>query len=593
MIKSFDELKKFIDEANAAVLRCEKGKEKYQTNQIAVLSHIAEANRLIVEATKNYKIESGDDANTKKGKVTEILARLQKSREEQLKMGKYISAMKTYTDDVLADSIHKAAEKVFGYRQFRTVVKNKILGTKMEIAGSATQLKKFLIKNDSDKDVLKNIDIFLQKLQAANFYEMNQKIKKGIIDAFEEATHVYVALTENRTARKGVYTTYVDALNEMLESATEYSEKSVACWGLCHRLRDELENNKYVNKVRAELDVVNFEESLKTSMGDLARREEQVKKIIVENMPLGEGAAAIKKVAATKIPKEIDWLKAAYSLGTWVYENYGEEIGEEIGLPKEAKFSIGPDLPSIDAEVGIPLYHCGIASLELEFGVSVEPSIGIEGALTLHNFFSASEDTFVSGTIAAKAGIEASAFVGLALVLVEIIKASGRIVLSAKAEIGMEGSVKLTKSNIEGYPALECKSSAGLEIVLAGHLEAVLGLTAALKVLIKAVTGKKAELKFKTDTLNFFKVGRTAEITFELPVHKKPTSFPKDQLNLSSGEWEVEFIAQEQLKQFFKEKFGGMNKWNEIKSQTPLTNQEIEELKTLYSSFGIRATNEK
>jgi hypothetical protein len=157
----------------------------------------------------------------------------------------------------------------------------------------------------------------------------------------------------------------------------------------------------------------------------------------------------------------------------------------------------------------------------------------------------------------------------------------------------MEGSVKLTKANIEGYPALECKSSAGLEILLAGHLEAVLGLTAALKVLIKAVTGKKAELKFKTPSLNFFKAGRTAEITFELPVHKKPTSFPKDQLNMSSGEWEIEFIAQEQLKQLFNEKFGGLDKWNEIKKQTPLTPQEIEELKTLYSGFGIRATQEE
>jgi hypothetical protein len=590
MVKSFEDLKKFIDVADAAVRTAEKGKTAYLKNKVAAETHLEEAARIIKEAVKEYKISSSDSPEILNTKIKAVLNGLKKAREQQLHLGKLRSNMQKYIDETLKDGITRAAQNVFGYRQFRTKTQNEMTGTKMEIAGSSLILKKFLIDHNESQSVIDKIDLFMKKLQQANFYEMTEDKKKEIVKTFSDAVDLHVGVTEKRKARKGLYTAYNEHLEELLNKAIEYTDNSKECWGHCQRLRAQLDNNKYVNEVLAELGVIEFEENTKLKLTEIDKLEERLKNRILREMPEGEGAEELKKIAAVKIPEEIDWLKKVYSLGNWVYENYGETIGEEIGLPKEAKFEFSLDLPSIDAEVGIPVFHVGFASLEVEFGVSVTPSVGVNGALTLHNFFSASENTIVSGNIAAEAKVEAAAFVGLALTLIEIIKASGRIVVSASVGVSMDANVQLNKANIEGYPSLDCKSTAGVEFVLSGHLEAVLGLTAALKTLIKAITGIKPELKLKTPSYDFFKASRTAEMTFELPVKKKPTSFPKDQFNMSSGQWEVTFIAQEQLTQFWNEKFGGLDKLNKIKAENALNPAEIKELHDLYSGFGIRTS---
>lgn len=586
-MESFNELKQYIDEADAAIRLAEAGKNKYAEDKRTILGHLTAAENLIATAISK-KISSSDDESTVKNKTKEILAALTASKEEQIKLGQLQGGMKDYLDYTLKEAVTQAAQKVFGYRAFRSKVQTEMVATKLEIAGAIGQLKKYLIKEDDTSTVAK-LNVFLSKWQATNFYEMTGGIKDDIVGAFEDAIKERIAIREKTRVKKGVYTTYIDALKEVLDKAIEYSENSGKCWVHCHRLRDKLDNNKYVNELRTELDVVSFEEDLTLRLGALAKSEERLHKRIIRSLPEGQGAKALEKVAATKVPKEIDWLKAAYGLASWVYETHGESVGERIGLPKEATFKFELKTPDLEVEVGIPVFHCGIASLELEFGASLAASVSVNGALTLHNFFSHTENKIVSGDLNAAATVEASAFVGLALTLVEIIKASGRIVLTAKAGVSLTNNVSLLKSNIEGYPALECKSDGGIELVLSGHLEAVLGLTAALKTLIKAVTGKKAELKVKTPPYNFFSAKRNAVLTFELPMRKKPTSFPKDSLNFSKGEWKIDFIAKQQLTAFWKAKFGGVDKWKSKMAETPLTPSEIEELHTLYANFGIRA----
>lgn len=580
---TFEDLKQYIDEADAAVKNCEKEKKVFITSKVKVLEHLGNAERIIVEAM-NIKKSDSDNQSTLKIKVEQLYQALKQSRQEQLQVARFQTKIAEFLDDTLEDDITGALQNVLKFRRFRKEFQQRLIQSKLEVAAGITQLHIYLEREDAGENTLKRVHIFLEKLRQCNFYEMTETIKEDIIDAFKDATRSGWFASKRR-AKRGAKKAYIGSLKTILTDAIEYTNNSKRCWAHCNRLVEDLGDNKYIKTVRDELNVGKYEEDIKLKLGDLSRGEARIKERIKRYAP-DEAADLLKQLAAVEIPKEIDWLKTTYQLAEWAYENLGESIGEDLGLPKTAKLEHAFKTPSLSTEVTIPLFTCGVATMIFEFGASIDAGVDIKGELTLCNFLSPAEPNFVTGHIDVMAGMHASAFVGVGLTIIEIIKATGRIVLESEAGLALSGNVSLTKQQIATIMA---ESNGAFSFILKGYLEATLGLTAPIKYIIYQATGMEAQMSLKTPELSIFEAKRAAMLTFELPFRKEPTSFPKDSFNFDKGEWEVNFIAKQQLKAFWNEQFGAVKRWKEIQESAPLDQNQMDEIYRKYGAFGERA----
>lgn len=585
---TFDDLKDYIDAADEAIRVCEKKKGEFPTMTKNALQHLNTAKNLLKEAKTAHAKEDGDVPSTLNAKAKQLYKALEKAKKEQLKVADIQTSIAEFLEDVLEENITQAAQNVFKYRKFRAKLQTTLTNTKLEIAIAITQLMLHLKDEDANSDVVADVSTFLEELRKLNFYETTDADKDRILSVFKEMTRKYwfKRNSENKV-RKGAKKEYKKPLKDLLDKAIDYTINSGLCWKHCHRLRNRLDNNKYINEVRTELKVLEFENELTVALGDLARVERAIKTMIETYAP-DEADAMMSKLEAVEIPKEIDWMKKAYGLGVWAYENHGEALGQYLELEKEAPFEFEVATPSLSAEVYIPGFHAGFMSVGFEFGASLKANAKFDGKLTLHNFLSAAEPNYVSGELNASAGLEASVFAGIALVILEIIKASGRVTLTGNAGVAAKANVELTKRNLSQIAAFTAAGTAGVGVTLKGELEAVIGLTGPVKLLIKTLTGLEAEKKITSPPLDLFEAKRDAGITFEMPFRKKPTSFPKDALQMDAGEWTVTFIGDEKIKAVVNDFFGGINKFEKMLKEEPLTEKELEAVKEMYGNFGER-----
>jgi hypothetical protein len=586
---TFDDLKDYIDAADEAIKVCEEKKGDFPTMTQKALEHLTTAKSLLKEAKSENALAGSDTAEDLQRKAKKLYKALEKATKEQLKVADIQTSIAEFLEDILEENITQAAQNVFKYRKFRTQLQTTLTNTKLEMAIAITQLLLHLKNEGTNSDILSDVNVFLEELRKLNFYETTKDDKNRILDVFKEMTHQYWIFKSNRqnNVRKGAKKEYKKPLKELLDKAIDYTENSKICWAHCHRLRDRLDNNKYINEVRTELKVLDFENTLTIAMKDIARIENSIKKMIQSFAP-EKAEEMLGKLDAVELPKEIDWLKKAYNLSTWAYENYGEDLGSYLGLEQEAPFEFEVAAPGFDAEVYIPGFHAGFMSVGFEFGASLKANAKFDGKLQLHNFLSAAEPKYVSGELNASAGLEASVFAGIALVILELIKASGRVTLTGNAGAVAKANVELTKRNLDQIAAFTATGSAGLAFSLKGELEAVIGLTGPVKFLIKTLTGAEPEKKITSPPLDLFEAKREAGLSFEMPFRKKPTSFPKNALKMDAGEWTVTFIGDEKIKAVVNDFFGGMNKFEKMLQEEPLTAKELEAVREMYGNFGER-----
>ncbi len=570
---TFDDLNSYLGEADAAMKACKSKESEYTTNAPLAIEAMTAAKTMLTNALRLSDIE-------------EIITAYKEARKKILKATQYNTKVTNYLEDTLANDITEAANNVFKYRQFRAKLQKDLIADKLDIVAGIIQLQRYLEDMDSCEETRKRIGVFLQKMQTLNFYEVTSTNKTEIIKAFSEATKTswfqsHGSLIE---AAEGVHS---GNLSLLLDKAIEYTKKSGQYWAKCHDKREELDNNKFVIDYQKKLKVKKYKQQRQVLLVELEKAQNDLKKKI-KSMAPDNADEILKNIAATKIPESLNLLKKTYNLAKWVYENLDESDGEELGLPKEEEISHKFETPSLSVEYDVPVFSCGIADLVVEFGASFGGSLEFKAALTLHNFLSDSEDNYVSGSLSAEAKVEAEAFVGVGVTIVQLIKASGRFVLTGEAGVKALADVAIKKAEAE-IAAFHVGAEAGISFKLAGHLEAVIGLTAPLKAIIKTVTGKSIEAKFKTDDWDFFTAERKANVSFDLPFRKKPVAFPKDMFSKSAGNWEVKFIGDTYLKKFWADNFGSKSKWDEVTSGHPLSAKELEEIVELYGNFGVRA----
>lgn len=573
---TFDDLNEYLGAADAAMQACHDQKHLFTTNAPKSLEKLTEAIELATNALALSDVQ-------------EICEEFKKSRKKVLKSTEHHTKVNNFLDDILEESITTAANNVFKYRTFRDKMKKDLIDDKLDIIAGIIQLKGYLEDLDACKNTRSRIDIFLQKMKDLNFYEVSTNQRDEILESFDAATQTtwFKSKRSFIKAARGIHT---GNLKLLLDKAIQYTEDSGKYWYKCHEKRDQLDNDKFVRSFRRKLKATEYRNNRIRLVYQLeiAQKKLQLK---IKDIAPDQADALLKDIAATKIPESLNLLKKTYGLTSWVYENiikFDPDSDEEVDAFKEVSFEHSIESPKLSIEVDVPVFSCGVADLIVEFGASFGGSLEFKAALTLHNFLSNAEENYVSGSLEAKAGVKADAFVGVGITLVQLIKASGRFVLEGSAEAAGKAAVEIKKTEAENLAAFSVGAEAGLSFKLTGHLALIIGLTAPLKALFKTM-GIDAEAKLETDKLDFFSAERKATATFELPFRKKPVAFPKDMFTTSTGEWEVKFIGDTYLKQYWTEHFGKKSKWDEVTSGHPLSAKELEEIKTLYGDFGVRA----
>jgi len=575
---TFDDLNQYLGEADAAMQTCLDEESVFITNS----SHS------LTELTNAIKIAKSTLALTD---VQAICQGFKDSRKRVLKSTEYHAKANTFLDDTLSHNITAAANKIFLYRSFRDKMKKNLIDDKLDIIAGIIQLKGYLEDRDACKNTRDRIDIFLKKMKEINFYKVTEADRAAILDSFEEATKTNW-FKSHKDLIKAARTIHTGNLTLILNKAIQYTLDSGKYWQKCHEKRAQLGNNKFVLDFRKKLKVTDYTSNRTILIKELEMAQKKLQQKIIKIAP-DQADALLKDIAATKIPQSLNLLKKTYGLTSWVYEEFikydaDTDPDKEVDALKEVSIEHKLETPKLSVEVDIPVFSCGVADFVVEFGASFGGSLEFKAALTLHNFLSNAEENYVSGSLEAKAGIKAAAFVGVGVTIVQLIKASGRFVLEATAEASAKAAVAIKKTEAENLAAFTASAKAGLCFRLSGHLALTIGLTAPLKLLFSTM-GIDATATLETDKFNFFRAERVAPAVFELPFRKKPVAFPKDLFTMGTGEWEVKFVGDTYLKQYWAEHFGSQNDWDKVTAGHPLSAKELEEIKTLYGDFGVRA----
>jgi hypothetical protein len=573
---NFDDLNQYLGEADIAMQACLDGESTFTTNAPKSLAQLTAAIKIAKEALSLNVVQAICDG-------------FKDSREKVLKSTEYHAKVSNFLDDTLTHDITTAANKIFQYRGFRAKMKKDLIEDKLDIIAGIIQLDGYLEDLDACKRTRDRIDIFLQEMKDLNFYDVNDTKRDEVLETFEDATRTnwFKSKRSIIKAARGIHT---GNLKLLLDKAIQYTINSQKYWHRCHEKRDQLDNNKFIIDFRKKLGVKDYESNRIILIKELERVQKKLTAKIQEIAP-NQAEELLRDIAAVKIPESLNLLKKTYGLTSWVYENvikYNPDSDEEVDPFKEVSFEHKIESPKLSIEVDVPVFSCGIADVIVEFGASFGGSLEFKAALTLHNFLSNAEENYVSGSLEAKAGVKADAFIGVGITLVQLIKASGRFVLEGTAEAAGKAVVEIKKTEAENLAAFNVGAEAGLAFKLTGHLALVIGLTAPLKILFQSM-GIDAEATLETDKLDFFSAERKATATFELPFRKKPVAFPQDMFTANTGEWEVKFIGDTYLKQYWTEHFGKKSKWDEVTTGHPLSAKELEEIKTLYGNFGVRA----
>lgn len=575
---TFDDLNQYLGEADAAMQTCRDETPVFTTNAPLSLAQLTTAIQIATDALALTDVQA-------------ICEGFKESRKKVLKSTEYHAKASNFLDDTLSNKITAVTNKLFLYRSFRDKMKKNLIDDKLDIIAGIIQLKGYLEDRDACKNTRDRIDIFLKKMQKINFYEVTKAERDSILDAFQDATRTNW-FKSHRDLIKAARAIHTGNLTLILDKAIQYTTDSGKYWHRCHEKRAQLDNNKFVLDFRADLKVREYESNRTILIKDLERIQQKLQKKITEIAP-DQAEALLKDIAATKIPESLNLLKQTYGLTSWVYEKFikydaDSDPDKEVDALKEVSIEHAIETPKLSVEIDIPVFSCGVADFVVEFGASFGGSLEFKAALTLHNFLSNAEENYVSGSLEAKAGIKADAFVGVGVTIVQLIKASGRFVLEATAEASAKAAVAIKKTEAENLAAFSIGAEAGLCFRLSGHLALTIGLTAPLKVLFKTM-GVDAEATLETDKYNFFRAERVAPAVFELPFRKKPVAFPKDLFTMGTGEWDVQFVGDTYLKQYWTEHFGRQSDWDKVTAGHPLSAKELEEIKTLYGDFGVRA----
>ncbi len=197
----------------------------------------------------------------------------------------------------------------------------------------------------------------MAKLKTFSLYETTETNSNELLDAFKAATKHRITNTGS-TAKKGMETKWATPLKNILKEAKDYTDKSGKYWHKCHQLKDELDG--YVEAIRTEIDVDNFERELAQkkgkSMESLRRLSERIKRYL----PEGKGQKVLDKINGPSGVEKILAFSQKYNLIELIKHLHTDQTKEKIDISGGGKVA----QPEIEAKFPLKTLKHLIAKLK-------------------------------------------------------------------------------------------------------------------------------------------------------------------------------------------------------------------------------------
>lgn len=259
----------------------------------------------------------------------------------------------------LESDFTKFTNQLLRYKAVRRRIENELILMRVAVVTAAVKLaahvrslKLGMFQSaETQKNIVDEIRTFIRCIRYVDFYDLQPSDVSQIKAAFKKATATYAWGIGNK-AKAAMRGQYEEKLDKLLDGGRQLSTELGKLWASCEAEEQNLVGGQYIQKMQKKLGVLASEEHYIQQRGSLRR----LLKMLEDNLAEQGDAQAqqgLQSILVKKIPPQIGWLKSAYGLGKCGYENLGDKIGEEVGLPQEAEFEFEQEAPETEASVDI------------------------------------------------------------------------------------------------------------------------------------------------------------------------------------------------------------------------------------------------
>lgn len=584
-MNSFKELNSAIEAVYEAMDACKEGKSVYISKRDKTIKILDDSLKLINDCLHDTKREDNDGDDELKDKANRMAEAIKSTYSQLRTAGKTKAEMKYFTQKLLEIDFGNASKDFFKYRQFRNTKKLEYVEMKVNLATELAQLKKYLVLKGASDKTLASIDTFLNDLKGLNLYETSGDDVSRLMEEFKNATKYHLFST-GRSAKKGLETKYKKSLKATLQSAERYTTLSGRYWHRCHELKAIVQaDGGYIKAMRKAVKARKFESDYSAKRGEIQEAINRLQQRIERYLSDKDSAKLLKKVKEPSGLEKIKDFGKVYNISS--LNSIDFDSGSRIDQPEiEAVLpTFVIKTPECKAEIDIPGYEMGVVTGGIEIGAAVEASVGFGGKVK----FTPLGDPILTSSLNAKGELKAEVYAGAFLQFVKIVKISARGVLGAALSLELSLNHELDKALLHSFDYFDLKGKSELKLEIEGHLEFVVGLTAPLKMILETCE-IKAELKFQSPKLVILEAARNDELSLHIPIDHEPEGFERKSLEFKKGgEWKLDFVAKNRIADLIERKFGGLDKFNEVMQENPLSEDELEEISQEFSFMGSRA----
>jgi hypothetical protein len=550
-------------------------KSKYEELKKKFESENAADKLLAVAETKQAIEDIMKEVNDIKDKVLDIYNKAKDIKE---------------SIDKIRDNLGFVLAELNKWKEIKKEIEEQLVEAKIEILRAVETCKKLAASKYQEAKA--GLDGLISKIGNMDMTQMTKAAKKELLKAFEKVMEDYDWWTSGgeeqvKDLKKAIKKSVTDDLERLLDGAISYVEQSKS-WQRVERLSGA------IKQLQQTLDgIFNKAQGEEIGTQSLTRQLSVIGEGLIEM--LGDKATEffgdLIKPAGPAFDLVGKFLKA-YKLADSTIEavkNFPE--GLDNYLPKTFKKDfIDWNKELFNYSVSIPIVSLGWINLTAGAGLKSVAAFKLSGEVTFYNTFKPAELRVLDASLTANGSISLTGHVSLGVNLLAIVEAK------AKAKLTAEGKVNEAKADVNilrklsgdaQNGAFKLGTSASLSFEIFGELSFSVGLTSALRTIVKWFTDKDPVKEWSIGTVSLFYAQTSKSFNTELKFEAVEFDFSEIKAMLKDvSTYRLSSKGRKAIEESMEEKLGKRDKWEEYASGAKLTENEIEQLRAKYGQVG-------
>lgn len=495
--------------------------------------------------------------------------------------------------DKIRDNLAFVLAELKKWREIKKEIEEQLVEAKIEILRAVETCKKLAAAKY--QEAKSGLDGLISELGNMDMTKMDKTMKKQILKSFEKVMEDYDWWTSGgeedvKDLKKAIKKSVTDDLKRLLDGAISYVEQSES-WQRVERLASAIMDLQQTMD-----EIFNKAQSEEAGTQSLTRQLSSIGEGLIEMV--GNKAEELFGDLIKPMGPAFDlvgkFLKA-YKLADSTIEavkNFPE--GLDAYLPK----TFNKDLVDWQKElfnynVSIPIVSLGWINLTAGAGLKSSAAFKLSGEVTFYNTFKPAELRVLDASITASGSISLTGHVSMGVNLLAIVEAK------AKASLTAEGKVKEAKADLTimrklsgeaKKGAFKLGTAASLSFEIYGELSFSVGLTSALRTIVKWFTDKDPVKEWSLAKISLFYAETSKSFNTELKFKAVEFNFSEIKSMLKDlSTYRLSPGGRKAIEESISEKLGKRDKWEEYASGAKLTEDELDRLRAKYGQVGANA----